>query len=44
MQLKEVLLFYREINMFWGIPRTSLFDHLYGKAKSRKIEPPSVLI
>jgi hypothetical protein len=29
--------------MFWGILVTSLFDHLYGKVKSRKIGPPSVL-
>jgi hypothetical protein len=31
-------------NKFWGIAITSFFDHIYGKAKSRKIGPPSVLI
>jgi len=30
-------------NKFWGILIISLFDHLYGKTKNRKIGPPSVL-
>jgi hypothetical protein len=30
-------------NNFRGIAITSFFDHLYGKAKSKKIGPPSVL-
>jgi len=30
-------------NKFWGILVTSLFDHLNGKTKSRKIGPPNVL-
>jgi hypothetical protein len=31
-------------NKFWGIPITSLFDHLYGKTRSRKIGPLDVLM
>ncbi len=31
-------------NKFWGIPITSLFDHLYGKTRSRKIGPLGVLM
>jgi hypothetical protein len=31
-------------NKFWGIPITSFFAYIYGKVKSRKIGPPSVLI
>jgi len=31
-------------NKFWGILITSFFDHIYGKAKSRKIGPPNVII
>jgi hypothetical protein len=31
-------------NKIWGILVTSLFDHLYGKIKSRKIGPLGVLI
>ncbi len=30
-------------NKFWGIAITSFFDHIYRKAKSRKIGPPSVI-
>jgi len=29
---------------FWGILVPSFSNHLYGKTKTRKIEPPSVLI
>jgi hypothetical protein len=32
-----------EANKFWGILITSLFDLLYGKTKSRKTRPLSVL-
>jgi hypothetical protein len=34
----------RNANMHWNIPFTSLFDHLYGKMKSRKIGPIGFLI
>ncbi len=30
-------------NKFWGIRVTSLFDHLNGKTRSRKIRPWGVL-
>jgi hypothetical protein len=30
-------------NKFWGIPVTSLFDHLHGKIRSKKIRPQSVI-
>jgi len=30
-------------NKFWGIFVTSLSNHLYGKTRSRKVGPPSVL-
>jgi hypothetical protein len=33
----------QEANKFWGISVTSLFDHLYGKTRSKKIGPPGVL-
>jgi len=32
-----------EANKFWGILITSFFDLLYGKTKSRKTRPLSVL-
>jgi hypothetical protein len=34
----------KEANRHWNIPLTSLFDHLYGKTKSRKRGPISLLI
>jgi len=33
----------RKANRHWNIPLTSLFDHLYGKTRSRKPRPVSVL-
>jgi hypothetical protein len=33
----------RGTNKFWGKPVTSLSNHLYGKTRSKKIGPPSVL-
>jgi hypothetical protein len=35
--------FFWGANKFWGIPVISLFNHLYGKTKSRKIGPLGVL-
>jgi len=29
---------------FWGIPVTSLSNHLYEKTRNKKIRPPTVLI
>ncbi len=34
----------RKVNKHWNIILTSLFDHLYGKTKSRKHGPASALI
>jgi hypothetical protein len=33
----------RKASRHWNIPLTSLFDHLYGKTRSRKVRPTSVL-
>jgi hypothetical protein len=41
--VEKGITYLRGANKFWGIPITSLFDHLYGKTKSRKIGPPGVL-
>ncbi len=41
--VEKNITYLREANKFWGIPITSLFDHLYEKTKSRKIGPPGVL-
>ncbi len=43
-EVERCFFFLRGVNKFWGIPITSLFDHLYGKTKNKKIGPPSVLI
>jgi len=37
------IIFFGGANKFWGIPVTSLSNHLYGKTKSRKIGPLGVL-
>jgi hypothetical protein len=42
--VERSIIFSWEANKFWGIPITSLFDHLYGKTRSRKIGPLGVLI
>jgi hypothetical protein len=34
----------RKASRHWNIPFTSLFDHLYGKTKSRKLGPIGLLI
>jgi len=34
----------RKANRHWNIPLTLLFDHLYGKIRSRKVGPVGVLI
>jgi hypothetical protein len=34
----------RKANKNYNIPLTSLFDHLYGKTRSRKPRPTNVLI
>ncbi len=41
--VERIITFLRGANKFWSIFITSLFDHLYGKTKSMKIGPPSVL-
>jgi len=33
----------RKTSKHWNIPLTSLFDHLYGKTRSRKVRSTSVL-
>jgi hypothetical protein len=33
------IIFLRGVNKFWGTPKASLFDHLYGKTESKKIGP-----
>jgi len=33
----------RRANKFWGLFVISLFNHQYGKTRSKKIGPPSVL-
>ncbi len=33
----------RKANRHWNIPLASLFDHLYGKTRFRKVGPTSVL-
>jgi hypothetical protein len=34
----------KQANRHWNIPFTSLFDHLYGKTKSKKCGPINLLI
>jgi hypothetical protein len=42
--VKSEKTFLRKVNTFWNVPFTSLFNHLNGKTRSKKMEPPSVLI
>ncbi len=37
------IIFLRGANKFWGLFVTSLFNHLYGKTRSKRIGPPGVL-
>ena len=34
---------WEEISKYYGIPRSSLRDHMSGKTISRKIDPPPIL-
>ncbi len=35
--VEKGIIFLWGVNKFWGIPIISLYDHLYGKTKSKKI-------
>ncbi len=42
--IEKSITYLQGASKFWDVLVPSLSNHLYGKTKSRKIEPPSVLI